>query len=298
MRLRYEYPGSIPGATFSDYSPTTAAGQVIPIPNDNLKKSSIKFYWADSANNRQVTVAFSGSSGASGPLKANFNVIQPDCSFTTTVGEIKFDIASPPDFVHLTWKVNTDNNGIVWNGNVSLPSSYGFSEGSWAFFQIITYVLNQWNDGGTPPSCKKLTAGSITVLDKTVPYDNDVPPDHGIYTTESGIHTSGDSPTVGTVSPVIQANATQWFSTYLMFKPAGDNSCWVSLLRVDWWWKFCASLNSGKWKLYIPTTAGDDVKTPNPGAATSVADSHQPEWTNNISNFDEVGGPCAPPCSP
>jgi hypothetical protein len=81
--------------------------------------------------------------------------------------------------------------------------------------------------------------------------------------------------------PLVQGTATLSFAeyvgnwnTYLMFKPSGTGSSWVTLKKVNWSWDGKATLvpNSNPYQ-WMPT----DVTTP--GSGTGSDSTEFPTWT-------------------
>jgi len=69
------------------------------------------------------------------------------------------------------------------------------------------------------------------------------------------------------------------FKTYLIYRPTGNSTIWVTLSVIEWGWSGTAEYISNEWEL----TAGGVFTCGDYGTETSVL----PEWDDNIVNYAE-----------
>lgn len=89
-------------------------------------------------------------------------------------------------------------------------------------------------------------------------------------------HYFNDSPGSGLVASTNRKTVDDSFECYLMHKPTGGDSIWVSLQKVNWYWKGDAKLSTqGVWELQA---LGQNVKD-SPKDPTGVNTTALPTWT-------------------
>jgi len=158
--------------------------------------------------------------------------------------------------------------GIMWQATVT-PTPY--AGGEIAFVQLVN-----------------------TVRELTFAVDTSVQSTHGQYYLDNQFpYCSGpvgseligkDSPGVGlkdkkTGASVMSAQVEDHFKTYLMYKPSGSDSIWVSLSMLTWFWKATADKQpDGTWEVGTPP---DSIFDATPRVDTSVL----PEWNGYVKNL-------------
>jgi hypothetical protein len=69
------------------------------------------------------------------------------------------------------------------------------------------------------------------------------------------------------------------FKMYIMFKPAGADSIWVPLKRVDWSWQGCATKDSeDNWTLDDSSDVSD--------VGSLVDETNHPLWSRSTDDVD------------
>jgi hypothetical protein len=127
-----------------------------------------------------------------------------------------------------------NNPGITWTASVNAPDP---GAGLIAFTQLVSADRHQTLTDGTK---KKLTSNGDYVLDNAlgIQYRRSVP--------DNQLLQEYDYPNVGTAG-MKELSANDSFHLYLMYKPAGDDSIWVTLRLLDWYWNFSAHLVGSNW---------------------------------------------------
>ena len=74
-------------------------------------------------------------------------------------------------------------------------------------------------------------------------------------------------------------SADDTFKTYFMYKPAGADSIWVTLCRLDWFWKASATKGNNGWTL----DAGSASSADPPGNPAGTDSTELPIWTGKFS---------------
>ena len=117
---------------------------------------------------------------------------------------------------------NDPVKGIEWTANVT-PSSY--AGGQIAFVQLVdAYGLQKT----ASQKLYKQSANGTYYLDDSFPYSN-------IVSIGSELKDS-DSPDFPLGTSIISVTTLDKFKTYLMYKPSGSGSIWVSLSLIEWAW--------------------------------------------------------------
>lgn len=237
-----QFEWTIPQKVFAEYKPNNL--KAVLKKNVDEKKNPLNFFWADAGDGREVTCkAMVNNIMVSG--KATLNVKKPISVFNayrgiTYVGPFAFMGEGKPtlDMV-LTNDPKKGLAGIAFEGEVKVPQ--GFDEGKWNFTQIVTeekraYKLEKfifW----------KAKEGK-NLLDQEFPYG-------GNHYDTGKEDTTNDTPgVIGMGGLMVEYRLVESFSTFILFKPKGNNSSYVPLRKIDWGWNGIAKKNNqGKWSL-------------------------------------------------
>lgn len=256
---------TISAKSFKDYAPTDTTGVLTLLVDADLSVATVAFYWADSGDKVVTVKATVGGKPMSG--KETFSVKKPAATFTVVQGVIYLGPYKIDGKKVFGMVLAHDKSGITpgmdFTGKVTVPA--GFPEGTWCCVQVLTgrTAMTAKFDDGTIVKMVR-TSGGEYVLDSGFPYSEE----------RSTGGTDGkeyDSPgyNTGFAQSIFQEYEAA-FKMYVLFKPAGKKSMYVSLRRLDWKFKGKMEKTAGKWKLVPKSTA----KSKEP----AVDDTTHPEW--------------------
>jgi hypothetical protein len=183
----------------------------------DLDNQTVVYYWHDDGDNQKVNcqVIINNKSYS---IDVTFHVKKPTCNFTATD---KSDVQITDSFYLAgTWLAYGGRGdpcvpGVEFEAEVTVPQ--GFSEGHWQFVQVLMQDL-RW-EAFTGGKMKKVS--SDWALDNKYPYKTETETDEE--------DTAIDSPGVQLPSALIKKyTADMDFKMFVMFKPSGDNSIYVS----------------------------------------------------------------------
>jgi hypothetical protein len=172
-----------------------------------------------------------------------------------------------------------------WNAYVTTGA---YQEGDIAFTQLIETDSLYTEDNPTESQFVKTTNGT-SILDGGPP-QYDVPGHINSNVTNYHyivmIHDNppewappSDSPRSSLDNVMKRVSRTDDFQLYLMYKPSSENSIWVTLCKLNWFWGGTASKNpEGIWFL----VDGSDSYSPNP---TGFDDTELPQWEDCYDNL-------------
>lgn len=268
---------TIPGSIFSDYTADDAKGKLTAVPAGDLEKASLSFYWADTADGREIKVTFKHD-GHDCEVKASIDVKKPVCTFTAEQGTTQFKPAAPdtPTTVGL---YDDPEHGIRFTATVDTPA--GFAKGTFCFAQLVTYTdvkIRGTDDHGWYQSIPN------AVVDVTFPFSNGAPSSWSADGTTEGKAYDGPYNFLANYKQVYRYST---FLTYVMFKPDGGDGRWVPLQTIDWGLKLCCGLapSSNSW---LFQKKGQMLK---PAAETTT----HPEWDANITGYPLTSREDPPP---
>jgi len=132
--------------------------------------------------------------------------------------------------------------GIEWTAHVT-PTSY--AGGDIAFTQLIQSDITRISDSGIT---EVRSTNNSYVLDSSPQYDN-------VIVSVSSELEANDTPGSLLWNTDKSTKREDHYLTYLMYRPEGQDSIWVSLSFISWYWKGEARKNSsGMWEL-VPNSA-------------------------------------------
>jgi hypothetical protein len=257
----------IPGLTVKSYAaPISSAIQQLSAAD--LSAQQVGYYWiAGSAQPAQVTVQ-AKVNGAAVASEAGFRVDAPTSTMTSITERVR--VGPTALFLQaeaLSFGIGfVPNPGIRFNFRAHAPDN---GTGQIVGAQLINLTecvqvaLNQ------PETCNG-TNGRYD-LDNTFFYA----PPFAIAANHDASWSSEDSPQSrlsGRAATSIRRDDR--FHTYLMYRPSGTDSIWVSLGRLDWAWSGTA-LRVGE----PPEDPNDDL--PGEAQRRRWAGPFQPHWTTN-----------------
>ena len=159
----------------------------------------------------------------------------------------------------------TNPHGIDFSGKVEVPQ--GFPQGEWCWAQVVTVNDTRVTAVGGQ---EKFSLNGKTCLDDTFPYV-------AVYATGAAEQKVDDSP-MDPLPPLQNYTANKNFTMFVMFKPDGTDSRWVSLKSIEWGFSYSASLLAGTTNYRLLPQQADPIKLPS-APKSSVT---QPEWQSII----------------
>ncbi len=261
----------VPGFAISNYVANGNSGIVYTnFPTDN---SNVIFYWADGANDRivQCSAVVSGKPVAA---TATFSVLRPTATLTpqltTNQPSVSISVAGYPGDGISLHPGSYDSPAITWIGIVTTPAN---GAGAIAFTQLAAPERHVIYTNGV---AEKWTSNGTNMLDGIygVQYAGETPIGGG--GTRSWVQS--DTPQAG-VDVLKYASVNDHFQTYLMYKPDGDNSIWVTLQTLNWSWGGMATKGTnGVWSL------SNSTLTTTEGSDSTIL----PQWNGSAANIQWV----------
>jgi hypothetical protein len=277
-----------PGKTFASYvvPPDASEGVLTKLPDltddiPGVRERDLEFYWADSGANRTVSAqVLVGGQTFSDGLTFDVLPIQSDLTTSGPLGTAQLN----PQGTMMQFLNPGAMPGIKFESSVNVPN--GFADGEFAFVQIVSPNLVDTGTDQIPVTHEYVSrANGKTGLDTEFPYS--MVPTFGFPDPKKprptwwGKAVTQDSPGssfttfVGNVPTEMDSvSRDDKFEMYLMFKPAGQNSSWVPLKKLEWWWKGKAIKDAFGWTIQ----KGSNTQGSSP--ALNVSD--HPQWTENM----------------
>jgi len=225
--------------TVRTYSQSTSAGTAAPLIEAELQVEHVSFHWINGSfagESKSVTVTATVA-GAAKTKTATFTVFRPRWDrFTTTPSSINICRNNFPRHTGTylaAYDPITGKVGMEWNAQVTAPPD---GEGDVGFTQLINddrvFTLNN----GTP---LYFSTNGTFVLDDgaggTIQYNGSRNiADNGSRTFDWASTGSGDSPASLLTASLMKSSANTKFRVYLMYRPAGPDSIWVTLSVATW----------------------------------------------------------------
>jgi len=273
-----------PGGTmFKDYTANQTQGVLTEMTPLGFTGPTIQYYWADPAILRYVTCQVYIGSHLFQSTET-FHVLKPTCTLTITQGTTGLNVAGNTVGLYSAG----DNPGMTYTATVGMPVGMG-GQGGWNFVQLVNDGLARTLGDGTGQVGNHYHQW---VLDTTYPYDplpaaaypGTAAGTAGSYPTGADPHTTDDTPIAELTPATLQKEGTHdFFHTYVMFLPPGDDSRYVPLRVVDWDWGFIATNGASGWSLLASWT----TQSVSPSTETTT----HPQWTANWKPFAWVNVP-------
>ena len=305
----------IPGSTVKSYTQAIAASTLTTLTNDDLTEVAVTFYWI-APGNETVTCDFSVW-GVRYHVTANFDVLVPASTFgaSTTSNQPGGEPGGPvgvgsnrnPDpsviptpSLHFG-TYGTGNFGITWNASVTASAGEG---GSIEVVQLVdgtkwftyrnqsvpptvmgsfgNYVLDDSLPEGSKATYVEQLPRNLTTGKLTAPGAGGVLP---VAANQTASIASVNIPGIDLNADWSAAGETARYITYLMYKPSGANSIWVTLQTISWAWGGSATHGPKIWTLDPGSYPG------NPGIRkVGVGSATLPQWTNSWDNVSVING--------
>lgn len=242
---------NVPGSPVKGYTQTFAEGKIIDLFTEDTLQDHIDFYF--------ITGSFTGATtdisysvvidGIPSSAKTTFKVLRPNATLSshTSRNASPVDVRYPdfPDLARPNLELNfgsfgtygqnqnMDSFGIVWTANVTSNTN---GAGEIAFVQIVDTDLRARHDD--PETKIKITSAGKNVLDvrqdsTVVQYGGQI---ETIGANDTTTLVSSDNPGQTLDDNYNRITRTDNFNIYLMYKPDGANSIWVTLRKLFWNW--------------------------------------------------------------
>lgn len=261
---------TIGGDKIRTYSQSRSRGVKKVIESSDLQSELVVFYWIDGGNDIEVTYT-ANVDGTTKSATVKINVERPTATLISTttplqppiglrLGHLRFGVLAPNEY------------GISWSGVVTTSD---IGEGEVAFVQLVN--ADRRRTLKDEDSTKmKMTSNGLFFLDSLnniVQYLSVVTPIGG-NDTKSQSNTDSPGTDIENYSGGFgysRISMNDQYRLYLMYKPDGDGSIWVTLRRLDWFCNGAASLNDvNEWVLEPGQSSSH-----NPGSSNSI---ELPEW--------------------
>jgi len=249
-----------------------------------------QWYWNDlqaATETVKCTVTVTPPTGQGSPFDLTVtapkpvSVQLPQWTATGTAGYMQVNTKAPGDPNYELWAGPIPNsgqsNGMDWKASVYTPTTPAFGTGSLEIVQIVT-PNESWTLKTVPPQPQSSPDNNVSELDGSCPYE-------GALSTELAQPLlDGDTPGIHlTSSTPIFASATDKssFIDYLLYKPPGSNSQWITLAQFAWSINGSASIpGTGNWADYVTQNHSDAAipDTISPSGTTSFTGIYGPDF--------------------
>ena len=265
---------TIPGDTVKSYT-TGRASHIDMLSDTDLQAKEILFYWRASTGSSAVVTVQGTVGGKQLKATAKLEALAPtNVSMRSRTTTVRF--GATPNFRQALSFGNDaapDSVGIAFTFSAQAPRG---GDGEIAGAQLIS-SRTCYTDIEAPPDAVPTCQGNPAFL-----LDNSFPVADSIHVSGggSGTWTNNDSPQSGTQPFERTLSRSDGFRTYLVYKPSGADSIWVSLGRLDWSWAGSARREGdGRRARWIGPL--QPAWTANPvGSATSEL----PQWPDTFVN--------------
>jgi hypothetical protein len=263
----------VPGQTVKSYTQSNHEGVITTLSQRDLQAADLDFYWIAGGSPQTVEVEATVL-GRRLQATVAFNVLAPgNLSMTSSTGRVA---VGNPGFgegeIELHFG-NYERCGIEFTLSATAPPG---GAGEIAGTQLIQQVRTRlFNDGNT----RDWSTQGRFVLDTQTPLN----PARQIASGGSRTWNGTDSPGTPLAPNQQRASVDDHFRVYFMYRPAGADSIWVTLMLLCWEW-------SG-----VTTRVGAPSGTANTWhTATAVSHSHNPSgvpsselpvWSSNVTEL-------------
>ncbi|MBS1329017.1 MAG: hypothetical protein HP043_03335, partial [Dialister sp.] len=253
---------TVPENRVKNYTATLASADKTPLEEKDLNDTSVSYYWVDGARSRDVKFSVKIDLGNNEAFEkevvATYAVAAPTTTMTAVSGDVFLGTST----------INCGIPGIKAGIKITRTTSSS-PVGTFEFWQVGTSSLTEW----TVKSGWKFRGSGTNRID-------DYP---GPHYREDSVGVMTDSPQMNFHAIIqlqpgdeyIALTTTTHFRTWIMFKPAGNDSIYVPLRSLKWYWTGAAKLNSaGVW------VKGGELDTKVTSASQETTDF--PEWSGTL----------------
>lgn len=208
----------------------------------------------------------------------------PSASFSAYIGGVSFDDSNNAiGLTGLTPPTGFEQYGtvgITWPCDANTPSAYlSAGQGNWNYVQLTKPGRTRTNQGVD----QALYLNGLICLDNSYPYGSNpsssFPGSPPSFPADGSTDTYADGPTDTVSDGMTHLDDLDSFNTWLMYLPPGDNSCYVPIREIQWYWHGVLNFDGVGW---------DFTSSPNDCGWSFDGDlyPHFPEWAVYISNND------------
>jgi hypothetical protein len=223
---------TIPPATVKSYTQTGNKGEKIDLASADLQGVDVDFYWIDGGSKAvQVTADVDGSAQSA---SVTVTVLRPTMEhFTIEVSSVNvFNTGFPLDPKNpylAAYEASPQKYGSQWDAKVKAPAD---GDGLIGFTQLILINRSRTSNSG---KVSQLSSGGAYVLDgnEGIQYRGaqQIKANH---TASLSGYIYADSPNTELKVGFQSYSVDESFELYLMYKPAGTDSIWVTLGKGTW----------------------------------------------------------------
>ena len=266
---------TIGGNRIKNYTQSLNEGSKIALEVSDLTDDTVTFYWIDGGEN--IGVAYEASiHGLPFAAAVNCDVERPDAALTSVTTPLNPPISVR--FGYMRYGSSAPNEqGIRWDAEVSAPD---IGAGQIAFLQLVNvYRTRTLKDLSN--TVEVWTSNGQYYLDtigSTPLYGDDATTIGGGATQ---VHSKTDTPGSPLSTIYQRRSAADEFQLYLMYRPSGVDSIWVTLRRLDWFWSGAAVRDGNdEWIM-----ESGQASSQNPGSVNSVA---LPLWPGRAQDIEWI----------
>ena len=266
---------TVPGQTVKTYEHVFLSQDTYTVKENlssaDLESNAVVFYWINGGTNFDIesTVMLDGTTASA---KARFVVERPVSAFTsqTTTNNPSQVLVVENDTWWLRFGTNASNytpgqEGISLYGSVTTTEN---GAGAFGYVQLVD-ISRRWIDETNGLAWKRQATNCLDPnLFQSVGYQVQ------IGNSETRTNNPSDSPGEPESEDYLTKrwiSANDSFNGYLVYKPVGTNSIWVTLKKIRWGWSGAATKTNGAWNLDF----GSPANPANPVGEDSV---ELPTW--------------------
>jgi hypothetical protein len=261
-----------------NYTQTTGTGVVSTWSTSDFINQQVGFYWIKGGT--AVVTCTITVGGHSRSASLTFEIARPTATLLglTTSNTPPVNVGNNGFVAHDTLHFGTNGAagqvGIKWDGFATTPAG---GAGEIQFCQLVKTHRRFITDGDVH---QKISSANSFVHDSPTPYG-------GLKVTiGSGLTGSisrDDSPASG-VPGNRRISVDDHYKMFLMYKPDGADSIWVTLRVLEWNWKGIATKTGGVWSM----DAGSWFPTAPSQTIISSDTTELPVWTDSYPNLPVV----------
>jgi len=220
---------TIGGTRIKGYTQTMQTGEQTELQTDDLNKDNVTFYWiAGAPATSRVEVEYEATiDGTIYSDTVQYEVKRPTATLTSQLTSLTPRIDLRDGFL-LLGVAEPFFEGIIWSASVTTTEG---GAGQIAFTQLVNTLRHRTLDDASSTK-EKWTSGGTYVLDGAemgIQYGGTT--NIGDAATES--ISKADSPGIPLAGNK-KVSMDDKFRVYLMYKPNGEDSIWVTLRLLDW----------------------------------------------------------------